>query len=170
MSNLEHAPQEILRMNNEDGVKLSENEFVTKWLLTLREYMAGGEVEISIWLNTMRISVFSEVTILDAAGMELYKVPSIFIKQDRVLPKSISAEMGDIMYRAEGLNRTIPGKGDSFINNAITSHILNNNDLPEYQKRWDAIFTRYDLEPVFNTATTSLSMNPDEGFDDYDEL
>lgn len=170
MSNIERAPHEILRLNAEGGAKLVESEFVTQWLLTLHEYMRGGEVEIGIWLDANRISVFSEVTITDNAGKTLYNVPSIFMKQDQILPKSVTADIGDIMYRVENLNKTIPGKGDAFIKGSITDHVIPSRDRATFQERWDAIFVKYNLEPVFTTVTTSTINSEDEGFDDYDEL
>lgn len=167
---IEVAPHEILRLNREGGAKMNEGEFVRTWLLTLREYIAGGDVKIVMWLDANKISTFSEVTITDNSGNPLYNVPSIFIKQDRILPANVTSNIGDIMYRVENMNKTIPGKGDSFIQNEVTDHVIQHDKLPSYQKRWDEIFTRYNLEPVFAVNSTSVSIGDNEGFDDYDEL
>ena len=172
MDNAVHnGTREILRMN-QDVVSMPEVTFVKKWLLTLREYIAGGEVNIAYWLSENNITHFAEVAIVDSIGTELYRVPSILAKADKVLPTEVTSNISDIMYRADGLNRIIPGKGDAFINNELTSQVIENTNIGSYHERWDAIFTRYQLDPVFNVAqaTSTSTGTQSEEFDDDDEL
>lgn len=168
--NIERAAQEVIRLNETDGPVMNERTFVVNWLLTLRAYIAGEPISIALWLNENKISVFTEVSIVDNAGNEVFKVPSLFIKQDKILPNSVAKNMSDIMYRAENLGKTIPGKGNVYIRGEITEQLVPRTERPEYEKRWDAIFTRYDLEPVFSTTQSNSSVSVDEGFDDHDEL
>ena len=173
-NSVQHGTREILRMN-EEVASMSENVFVTKWLLTLREYIAGGEVQIGYWLDENNITSFSEVAILDGAGQELFRVPSILAKADKLLPDAVSSNVSDIMYRVENLNRMIPGKGDAYIRNELTDRVVEQGNHETYQQRWDKIFVKYGQEPVFDTtlSTTTPSaavMKDNEAFDDYEEL
>lgn len=166
------STHEILRMNDVKS-KIRESEFVEKWLLTLREFIAGGDVEIGVWLYNQNVTIFGEVNVVDNQDNILFVVPSVFIKQDSVLPKTVSSSIGDIMYRAENLNRTLPGKGDAYIRNELTSQLHEQKEMPEYQRRWDEIFIRYKLEPVFSKGagvSSTYSQDDDEEFDDYEEL
>ena len=170
MSNLEVAPQTIVKMNDVKTTML-EKTFVTKWLLTLRDYIAGGEVHIGMWLQENDITTFSEVSIVDVAGEVLFNVPSILMRQDKLLPDSVSSDISNILYRAENMNNTIPGRGNKFINSEITTKILAPNSVEAYQQRWDAIFVRYNLEPVFSATATEVNDSSDYGdFDEYEEL
>lgn len=173
MSEVTHAaPREILRISESSVPTIRESEFVTKWLLTLHEYIRGEDVKIGLWLQEMDINVFGEVSVVDTSNTELYRVPSIFINKDKVLPNSIVQNIGDIMYRAETMNKIMPGKGDHFIQTEITNNVRTQSELPDYQRRWDDIFTRYDLDPVFYISTSSRIDTADDSgdFDDYEEL
>ena len=170
MSSRPNPAQMIVGLSS-DLTTMKEKEFVTKWLLSLREYMAGNDVAIALWLQENDITAFSEVTIVDATGEALFVVPSILMKQDKVLPNNVASEIGEIMYRADNLNRTIPGRGDEFIRREITDKVVTTDKLKEYQNRWDSIFVRYDLEPVFSNTHTTGSFTEDDGdFDGYEEL
>ena len=170
MSSHPNPAQMIVGLNS-DLTTMKEKEFVTKWLLSLREYMSGNDVAIALWLQENDITAFSEVTIVDATGEALFVVPSILMKQDKVLPNNVASEIGEIMYRADNLNRTIPGRGDEFIRREITDKVVTTDKLKEYQNRWDSIFVRYDLEPVFSNTHTTGSFTEDDGdFDGYEEL
>lgn len=170
MSNLERAPQTIVKMSQEKAT-MKEKIFVTKWLLSLREYVNGGEVAIAMWLEENDITTFSEVSIVDAAGEVLFDVPSILMRQDKLLPDSVSSGISDILYRADNMSQVMPGRGNQFIRNEITSKVNAPNTIKVYQQRWDDIFTRYGLEPVFSNNDTSSTMSIDDGdFDDYEEL
>lgn len=169
------ATREILRMN-EDIVKMSEQTFVSKWLLTLRDYISGEPVRIGYWLDENNITSFGEVQIVNSQGDAIFRVPSILAKADKILPDSVSSNVSDIMYRVDNLNRMIPGKGHAYIESELTNRVIQNMDHGSYQQRWDAIFTRYDLEPVFNknlsnaAGSQATTIQPGEDFDDYDEL
>lgn len=170
MSSHPNPAQMIVGLSS-DLTTMKEKEFVTKWLLSLREYVSGNDVAIALWLQENDITVFSEVTIVDATGESLFVVPSILMKQDKVLPNNVASEIGEIMYRADNLNRTIPGRGDEFIRREITDKVVTTDKLKEYQNRWDSIFVRYDLEPVFSNTHTTGSFTEDDGdFDGYEEL
>lgn len=170
MSSRPNPAQMIVGLSS-DITTMKEKEFVTKWLLSLREYMSGNDVAIALWLQENDITAFSEVTIVDATGEALFVVPSILMKQDKVLPNNVASEIGEIMYRADNLNRTIPGRGDEFIRREITDKVVTTDKLKEYQHRWDSIFVRYDLEPVFSNTHTTGSFTEDDGdFDGYEEL
>lgn len=170
MSSHPNPAQMIVGLSS-DLTIMKEKEFVTKWLLSLREYMSGNDVAIALWLQENDITAFSEVTIVDATGEALFVVPSILMKQDKVLPNNVASEIGEIMYRADNLNRTIPGRGDEFIRREITDKVVTTDKLKEYQNRWDSIFVRYDLEPVFSNTHTTGSFTEDDGdFDGYEEL
>ena len=170
MSSHPNPAQMIVGLSS-DLTTMKEKEFVTKWLLSLREYVSGNDVVIALWLQENDITAFSEVTIVDATGESLFVVPSILMKQDKVLPNNVASEIGEIMYRADNLNRTIPGRGDEFIRREITDKVVTTDKLKEYQNRWDSIFVRYDLEPVFSNTHTTGSFTEDDGdFDGYEEL
>lgn len=170
MSSHPNPAQMIVGLSS-DLTTMKEKEFVTKWLLSLREYVSGNDVAIALWLQENDITAFSEVTIVDATGETLFVVPSILMKQDKVLPNNVASEIGEIMYRADNLNRTIPGRGDEFIRREITDKVVTTDKLKEYQNRWDSIFVRYDLEPVFSNTHTTGSFTEDDGdFDGYEEL
>lgn len=170
MSNLEVAPQTIVKMN-EEKTTMKEKTFVSKWILTLREYINGGEVAIGLWLQENDITTFSEVNIVDQSGEVLFAVPSILMRQDKLLPDSVSSGISDILYRAESMNNSIPGRGNKFINSEITKKVVKPDAIEEYQRRWDAIFVRYNLEPVFASSVNDIMMDSDDGdFDDYEEL
>lgn len=175
MDNVVHqGTREILRMND-DVVKMSEQVFVTKWLLTLRDYISGEPVQIGIWLDENNITSFSEVAIINGQGEEVFRVPSILAKADKILPEAVSSNVSDIMYRVDNLNRMIPGKGDAYIANELTDQVIEHSNIGSYQQRWDAIFVRYDLEPVFNlslskSTAVQQTIQQSEDFDDYDEL
>ena len=170
MSSRPNPAQMIVGLSS-DLTTMKEKEFVTKWLLSLREYVSGNDVAIALWLQENDITAFSEVTIVDATGEALFVVPSILMKQDKVLPNNVASEIGEIMYRADNLNRAIPGRGDEFIRREITDKVVTTDKLKEYQNRWDSIFVRYDLEPVFSNTHTTGSFTEDDGdFDGYEEL
>lgn len=170
MSSHPNPAQMIVGLSS-DLTTMKEKEFVTKWLLSLREYVSGNDVAIALWLQENDITAFSEVTVVDATGEALFVVPSILMKQDKVLPNNVASEIGEIMYRADNLNRTIPGRGDEFIRREITDKVVTTDKLKEYQNRWDSIFVRYDLEPVFSNTHTTGSFTEDDGdFDGYEEL
>lgn len=170
MSSHPNPAQMIVGLSS-DLTTMKEKEFVTKWILSLREYVSGNDVAIALWLQENDITAFSEVTIVDATGEALFVVPSILMKQDKVLPNNVASEIGEIMYRADNLNRTIPGRGDEFIRREITDKVVTTDKLKEYQNRWDSIFVRYDLEPVFSNTHTTGSFTEDDGdFDGYEEL
>ena len=169
MSNIERAPQQIVELN-ETIPTLTEQVFVNRWLLTLRAYMAGEDVKIGLWLQENNITTFTEVSVVNSNGVELYRVPSILMKHESVLPNRVSSQIGDLLYRAENMNKTIPGRGNVFIRNEITAHVNDSDVIALYQKRWDDIFTKYDLLPVFFYNTTSVSDTSDGDFDDYEEL
>ena len=170
MSSHPNPAQMIVGLSS-DLTTMKEKEFVTKWLLSLREYVSGNDVAIALWLQENDITAFSEVTIVDATGESLFVVPSILMKQDKVLPNNVASEIGEIMYRADNLNRTIPGRGDEFIRREITDKVVTTDKLKEYQNRWDSIFVRYDLEPVFSNTHTTGSFTEDDGeLDGYEEL
>ena len=170
MSSHPNPAQMIVGLSS-DLTTMKEKEFVTKWLLSLREYVSGNDVAIALWLQENDITAFSEVTIVYATGEALFVVPSILMKQDKVLPNNVASEIGEIMYRADNLNRTIPGRGDEFIRREITDKVVTTDKLKEYQNRWDSIFVRYDLEPVFSNTHTTGSFTEDDGdFDGYEEL
>lgn len=172
MSNPQSAAvREILNLG-EDNPRVSESEFFEKWILTLREYIAGGNVEIGVWLSNMGVSVFGEVDVHDDNGEVLFTVPSIFAKQDSVLPKSVTGDISDIMYRANNLNKVMPGKGSAYIRSELVEQVRANKSISEYQRRWDLIFTRYNLDPVFTTVSTTGGIidDNDEDAEDYEEL
>lgn len=171
MSNIEAAAQQIAKMSEGPQAKISEREFVSKWLLTLREYIAGGEVQIGIWLQENDITTFNEVAVVDPAGETLFIVPSILMTQDKLLPDAVSSDITDILYRADTMSQVMPGRGNQFIRNEITSKIKSPGTMEHYQQRWDAIFLRYELEPVFSATATNVSNSTDDGdFDEYEEL
>lgn len=171
MSNLERAAQQIAKMSEGPQASLTEKTFVSKWLLSLREYVNGGEVNIGIWLQENDITVFNEVAVIDTSGEVLFVVPSILMTQDKLLPDAVSSDITDILYRADNLGRVVPGRGNQYIRNEITDKVKSPGTMTDYQRRWDDIFTRYGLEPVFsNTATTTSSSSDDGDFDDYEEL
>lgn len=169
---IEKAPQEILRLANQDNPSMSETEFVTKWIKTLHEYMSGGHVEIGIWLSRNEITVFREVSIKDNKGEVLYNVPSILVQQDRILPQKVSSGIADLLYRVDNMNRVIPGRGNAFIRSEITNQVIQTDTKLNHQQRWDAIFTRYGLDSVFGYTDAQIvsASDDDEGFDDYEEL
>lgn len=167
--NVQASTHEILRMG-EINPQLRESEFVERWILTLREYLAGGDVEIVIWLSAQKVTVFGEVDIIDQNGVVLYTVPSLLVKQDNILPKSVASEITDIIHRADALNKNMPGKGDSYMKNELVNHVVEQRKLPEYQQRWDDIFTRYNLEPVFSSSSSQVNdINNDDDYEDFDE-
>ena len=171
MSNIERAPQAIVEMSESSRATIKEREFVTKWLLSLRDYIAGDEVAIALWLQENDITAFSEVDVVDNDGEVLFSVPSILMRQDKLLPDGVASDIGDIMHRADNMNRVMPGRGNDFIRNEITNKIKGPQTLSLYQSRWDSIFTRYDLEPVFSNTSTINSTPIETGdFDGYEEL
>lgn len=165
------AAQTIIKMN-EVNPKLKEREFVEKWLLTLYEYIGGGEVEIGIWLTNQGVTIYGEVDVVDDSGSTIFVVPSIMMTQDKVLPSAVASEVSDIVYRADILNRRIPGKGDEYIRNEIIGNVKPSTNLQLYQDRWDNIFVKYNLEPIFSKSVTisNTPIDDDEEFDDYEEL
>lgn len=170
-SNLMSAPHAILQLAKLDKPTILEKEFVTTWLLTLRSYVLGEDIKIGMWLDHMDMSPFMEATVVDAQGVALYDVPSIFVSQDKVLPKNIADNIGDIMYRAENMNKIIPGQGDNFIQTQLTNNVTMPKEVPDHQRRWDEIFKRYDLEPVFDIPSAVGTTHDDVGeFDDYEDL
>jgi hypothetical protein len=120
----------------------------------------------------MGVSVFGEVDVHDDNGEVLFTVPSIFAKQDSVLPKSVTGDISDIMYRANNLNKVMPGKGSAYIRSELVEQVRANKSISEYQRRWDLIFTRYNLDPVFTTVSTTGGIidDNDEDAEDYEEL
>lgn len=151
---------------------IKEQQFISKWLLTLRDYIKGEDVMIGIWLQEMDITAFGEVSVVDNLGDELFKVPSILMRNDKILPATVSEGITDTLYRAETMNHVMPGRGNAFIRNELTNQVKNVTNESEYRARWDAIFVRYGLEPVFSeTASYSADGSfSDEDFDDYEEL
>lgn len=153
---------------------VSEREFINKWLLTLRSYLIGDDVMIGIWLQDMDITVFGEVAVVDTSGEVLFNVPSMLMRNDKILPESIAGNIADTLYRADTLNRVIPGRGNTFIRNELTAFVKPVTNEEEYKTRWDTIFIRYGLEPVFSDgkhlSIDGYSSSDDGDFDDYEEL
>lgn len=166
-------PNRILALSNALPT-IKEQQFVSKWLLTLRDYLMGDDVMIGIWLQEMDITAFGEVNVVNTAGELLFTVPSMLMRNDKILPETVAGGIADTLYRADTLNRVIPGRGNAFIRNELTAHVKPVGNEEDYKNRWDTIFVKYGLEPVFSDGKhlniDGYSSSDDGDFDDYEEL
>lgn len=154
--------------------EIEESEFVRTWLLTLREYISGGQIPIGIWLDGVKASPHQEVRVVDGGGNELFRVPPIIVNETPVFSKAILEQLGSISYHADNLDKIIPGSGQQYIRDMLADDVQEQKTIPSIRERWDAIFARYNLEPVFTQSKTTVEQRQRdaeaEEFEDYDEL
>lgn len=174
--------KEILQLAETQKPVMFEKDFVTTWLLTLREFCAGGEVAIGLWLQSQKtasgedltITPFQEVDIRDYSGNVLFTVPSIFAPADNIMDDVTKSIIPDVFDTAYNIEKSIPGSGTKLVEREIVSHITPSDKIDSHRKRWDDIFIRYRLEPVFDLSRISevtKSPNPfDEEHGDFDEF
>lgn len=166
------AAYEVLRIRESLKPKIKESEFYTKYLLTLHRYCTGEPTNVTLWTGPMDITPFGEVDVVNTEGEVLFTVPSILVNNGEVLPASVAGRVPDILATAENIEVGIPGAGRATIRKNIIAHVQEQPDVALWRKRWDAIFTRYNLPSPFNTPdaeTTEGGSSAGDEFDDYEE-
>lgn len=177
------AAQQIIKLDNETRPWVNENEFVRRFLLTLHEYHKGNEVNIYHWLNGVKedgsiigATAFQSVRLDDSSGVVVGYVPPILLDPQGILPAEVTASLADIFYRAENLNNIYPYRGNKFIDEQITSRVVNKDvETKLWKEAWDRLFVRYGLDPVYSEAvddpeTQALSNNDEDEYEDVEYL
>lgn len=170
----------IIALGEEDRPTMTEDMFVSKWVLPFHQYYSGLPVPITLWLQDDHwkeragITAYNEVDIVDNKGEVIYVVPPLLMPTDKLLPKSVAGGVVDVMYRAENLDKVFPGSGARLVRNEITEFVKPAEEkIEEFGRRWDSIFVRYNLEPIFypEQTTSNLGNSSSElDFEDYDSF
>lgn len=178
MANTDPIPlegvEQILALN-EILPEMQEHEFVQTWLLTLRDFCAGEPVNIGLWLEANDITPFKEVQIMKGRE-KLFKVPSIMVLSNEIISDAVASDLANIAYKAENMDKTIPGAGTNYMRNELKDVVKPQKGIDDIRARWDAIFVKYGLEPVYGYGHDNIeqlensTITGSSEFDDYDEL
>ena len=170
------AAKQIISLDAETAPFISERDLVQKFLLTLHRYHTTGDVDINHWLNGIKsdgsqinATAFQMVKVIDDLGNLITYVPPILLDPTGILPENITHSLGDIFYRAESLEKVYPGRGRAFIREQVTNNIrTKEHETDLWKKAWDALFVRYELDPVYD-VTGELVTNSNSDGEPVDE-
>ncbi len=173
------ALNEFINLGEELKPMVTETDLVERFLLTLHQYHRGEPVNISIWLNglksdgeSVKATAFQSVKIVDNNHNTVGYVHPLLVDPTGTLPPEITSMLHDLFYKADNLEKVIPGRGKQFIKENVVDRVKNRDkDIEALRKLWDRLFVKYGLEPVYsdpNTvietteALTSPSLDDDE--------
>lgn len=172
------AALDIVRISEQLKPRVSEKDFVEKFLLTLYAYHKGENVDISYWLKGLKsdgtlinATPFQNVQIVDNNQVVVGYVPPIVVDPTGVLPPEVRENLHDLLDRAEKMEKAFPGRGKAFMRNNITEHVVDKSSEKEKLRiLWDGLFVKYGLDPVYSTklgdnATGSGDLIDDGEFD-----
>lgn len=108
----------------------------------------------------------AEVSIIDQAGMELFRVPAVLPTQNLILNNS-NATLADIFAHSKILANTLAGNNQFLFSELDKkSQELSASLNHDTQSRWGAIFARYNIVPD-NQPQTAAQQPSQEDFFDY---
>lgn len=133
----------------------------------------GNESDILSQWVTVAGSPMAEVSIIDNAGNELYRVPPL---HDTDSLNVVGRELGNTMnfiYDGYTMRRSfIPTVAETYLSEAIDDKsktiIQASSRSAEYQARWRDIFNRYGIHPIIDTDNNTPDMNRDDDDLEYD--
>lgn len=139
-------------LNTQIRQQVPENIFVNYFL----RYFAGmtpiseNNKIISEWISIAGTPT-SEVDIIDISGKVLYSVPSLYSTTCIDVNKSSQSSSIDAVYDEYALrNNNIPSAAQTFLNQALEQKLQDMSvtpDITDDKRRWDDIFTRYNIKP-----------------------
>lgn len=155
------ALDKFIQLGEELKPTVTETDLVERFILTLHQYHRGEPVNLNMWLNgiksdgtTINATAFQAVKIIDNNNDTLGYVPPILVDPTGILPSEISGMLHDLFYRAENLERTIPGRGTAFIRDTVIDKVRNRDkEVEALRKLWDKLFIKYGLTPVYSDET-----------------
>lgn len=157
----ESAAISFLNQANTSKPFVTEKDLYERFLLTLRAYHLGEEVNIMYWLDGLKsdgtriqATVFQPVQIINDKKEVVGYVPPINVDPDKILPEDVLHAIPSIMYRYSNLEATLPGRGEDFLKENLIQHVRDKEaEKAILEESWDNLFASYGLEPVYSTKT-----------------
>lgn len=160
------ALNEFIQLGEELKPFVTETDLVEKFILTLHQYHRGEPININLWLNglksdgnTVNATAFQLVKIVDNDNNTIGYVPPLLVDPTGILPSDISAVLHDLFYKAENLEKVIPGRGTAFIKDSVIDKVRNRDkEIEALRTLWDNLFIKYNLPPVYSNPETISEM------------
>ena len=139
--------------------KLPEAIFVTQFLPIFNgsDSLRDANSTLVNWI-AIAGSPFSEVSIIDHAGRELYKVPAMYDSSSIDPTKRMRQTLADFISNYQLRKDYLPSVGQRYMVEGVADRLSNldisEEHIGETQQRWDGIFSRYstratkDFKPV----------------------
>lgn len=142
---------------------IPENVFKNVWLPFFAGICNHYNVNLNMWLSIAK-NPYNEVKVVDdVTGVELYRVPAYLSNQGLQPTRSHRGEqttygLVNAIKIASTMANNSPAQAQEFAVRSLEQHIANmettNVDVLGTIRRWNEIFMRYGLPPVFNLEPT----------------
>lgn len=171
------ALNDFIAMGEELKPVVTEKDLVERFILSLHQYHRGEPINISIWLNGLKsdgelvkATAFQPVKIVDNNNNTIGYVPPLLVDPTGILPPEVSEMLHALFYKADNLEKIIPGRGTAFIKANVIDKVRNRDkEVEALRKLWDKLFIKYGLPPVYsdpNAVSDDNVVDPSPSLDD----
>lgn len=141
-----------------DGVAISEQDFVTRYLPMFANVNNRQDVDLTPWLEITNpcapVRVHSNTDVNDI----LFTVPPLLdTRATPFLHGEEKPSISSLVYKAEQLNIDRPGHGSAYLDNNLKGSVVSSDIIRlDIAAQWNYIFERYGL-PVMAFKGKSIS-------------